>query len=138
MKLIICLDSKNGQAFNHRRQTRDKKQRKHMYELIGENTLRISPYSYDLLKQEMEPDKLIASEDYLSVCGENEFAFSEVNDVSAYIDKADTVYVYRWDKYYLSDVRFDESLLTDYSLAKKEKLRGSSHGKITFEEYTKK
>ena len=36
MTLIVCLDDKNGMAFNHRRQSQDRLLRRRVLELAGE------------------------------------------------------------------------------------------------------
>ncbi len=138
MKLIICLDKKNGLAFNKRRQTRDKEQRKHMYNLVANSCIRINPYSFDLLSSEIDAAQIIASEDYLDAAGEDDFVFAEIDDAGAYADKIDVLYAYKWNRMYLSDIRFDAKIFDCFTCVRKEKIKGSSHEKITFEEYRKK
>lgn len=51
MRLIVCLDDKNGMAFNHRRQSRDRIITETIEELVKGSTLHFSPIprSYSLL-----------------------------------------------------------------------------------------
>ena len=48
MRLIVCLDDKNGMAFNHRRQSRDRIVTEKIEELAKGSVLRLSPYSAKL------------------------------------------------------------------------------------------
>ena len=43
MRLIVCLDDKNGMAFNHRRQSRDRIITETIEELVKGSTLHFSP-----------------------------------------------------------------------------------------------
>lgn len=62
MRLIVCLDDKNGMAFNHRRQSRDRIVTEKIEELVKGSTLHFSPNSEKLFTSgDFEP-----SEDYLS------------------------------------------------------------------------
>lgn len=44
MKLIVCMDDKNGMAFNHRRQSRDRVLAERIMELTENAKLYIAPY----------------------------------------------------------------------------------------------
>ena len=80
MRLIVCLDDKNGMAFNHRRQSRDRIITETIEELVKGSTLHFSPYSAKLFPSGVfEP-----SEDYLSRAGEDDFCFVELEDVTPY------------------------------------------------------
>lgn len=131
MKLILCLDDKNGMAFNRRRQTRDKEMRKHLYGQLNGARLLVSPYSAKLLSDEYE--NLMVSEDYLMSAQSDDFVWSEIDDVKDCLDKADTLYVYRWNRVYPSDLRF--TFPDGFKTVRREELAGSSHDLIIFKEY---
>lgn len=134
MKLIVCLDDKNGMAFNRRRQTRDRKQRIHMYDLIDGSKLYVAPYSEKLLKDEFG-DLLVVDKNYLELAGEEDFVLAETDDVSSFINRADMIVVYRWNRSYLSDVVFPADVLEEYELKSSVYFSGTSHDVITCEVY---
>ncbi len=51
MKLIVCLDDKNGMMFNNRRQSRDKILIENMLELCKDKKLYTSEYSSKLFPE---------------------------------------------------------------------------------------
>ena len=69
MKLIVCMDDKNGMAFNHRRQSRDRVLAERIMELTENAKLYIAPYSQTLF----QADRVVVSPDYLTCAGQNDF-----------------------------------------------------------------
>ena len=136
MHLILCLDERNGMAFNHRRQTRDRIQRDHLLGLVKDSNLFISEYTAKLLLKDRELDNVIVSNDYLDIASDNDYVFCETDDVTSYMSRVDRVFIYRWKRLYPSDLYFDESLLEGYTLTHYESLSGSSH-EIDFLTYEK-
>ncbi len=45
MKIIVCIDDKNGMMFNHRRQSKDREVRRDMLSYIGHHRLWMNEYS---------------------------------------------------------------------------------------------
>ena len=45
MKIIVCIDDKNGMMFNHRRQSKDREVRRDMLSYIGQHRLWMNEYS---------------------------------------------------------------------------------------------
>ena len=130
MRLIVCLDDKNGMAFNHRRQSRDRIVIAKIEELVKGSTLYFSSYSAKLFPSgDFEP-----SEDYLSRAGEDDFCFVELEDVTPYEQQIKEITVFRWNRVYPADLYFPNDL-TQWSLERTVDFPGHSHEKITLEVY---
>lgn len=130
MRLIVCLDDKNGMAFNHRRQSRGRIVTEKIEELAKGSVLRLSPYSAKLFTSgDFEP-----SEDYLSRAGEDDFCFVELEDVTPYERQIKEITVFHWNRTYPADLKFQIDL-TQWSLERTVEFPGNSHEKITMEVY---
>ena len=130
LRLIVCLDDKNGMAFNHRRQSRDRIVIAKIEELVKGSTLYFSSYSAKLFPSgDFEP-----SEDYLSRAGEDDFCFVEMEDVTPYEQQIKEITVFRWNRVYPADLYFPTDL-TQWSLEQTVEFPGHSHEKITLEVY---
>ena len=130
MRLIVCLDDKNGMAFNHRRQSRDCIVIAKIEELTKGSVLRLSPYSAKLFPSgNFEP-----SEYYLSRAGEDDFCFVELEDVTPYERQIKEITVFHWNRTYPADLKFQIDL-TQWSLERTVEFPGNSHEKITMEVY---
>ncbi len=140
MKLILCLDDIGGMAFNHRRQTRDALQRRHLLGLVGDSLLWVSPYTGRLMLSDAEklrPGCCRVSGDILSEAGPGDWVWIELEDPEPYIEKADSLVIYRWNRLYASDLRFDGGLLENFAFIRGGSFAGSSHEMISFEVYEK-
>ena len=129
MTIILCLDDKNGLSFNNRRQSRDK----------------------TLIEDIMQNDNLYILE--RSACLFAEYSVNKVNNVSDLpndavyfheitnpkdiMDQFDTVIIYRWNRHYPSDVKFELNL-NKYNKIQEEEFVGFSHDKITKEVFVRK
>lgn len=131
MKVIMCLDDRNGYAFNHRRQSQDKIQREKMMERVQDSLLYMSSYSAKLFES---LDNIKVSDTYLDEVKENDYCFVELEDLSFYEDKIKQFIIYRWNRTYPYDkqMTFD---LSSYQLIETNEFAGSSHEKITEEIY---
>ena len=132
MKVFICVDNDYGIAYNHRRQSRD---RILMADAIhtAKKRLFCTPYSEPLL---LEHPRLVVCENPLTDAQEEDFVFAEKMLLAEAFDKIDTLILYRWNRDYPSDMKFDLDL-SAFHLISKEYFVGSSHDKITKEIYTK-
>jgi hypothetical protein len=63
--------------------------------------------------------------------------FHEITDPKGLIKKFDTIIIYRWNRHYPSDVKF-EFKMNDYKKIHEEEFVGFSHDKITKEVYEKR
>lgn len=131
MKLIICLDDKNGIAFADRRQSRDKQQVLRMLETVGNAKLYVSDYSAALFGS--IPDNVIISATPLYDAGQGDYCFVEREEVFSV--EPEEIIIYRWNRVYPSDIKFDTELLVGKTLASTFEFCGNSHEKITEEVY---
>ena len=132
MKLIVCTDDKNGMAFNHRRQSRDRVLAERIMELTENAKLYIAPYSQTLFRA----DRVVVSPDYLTCAGQNDFCFAELENLNGYEDNVRELILFRWNRVYPADLYFPFHM-ENWSLIAREEFRGSSHEKITMEVYRK-
>lgn len=128
MKLIVCLDDKNGMLFNKRRQSRDKILIENMLDLCkGEK-----PYTNEYSATLFPENSVVISEDFEKI--ENGFVFAENFMVTE--DKIQEIIIYKWNRVYPADTFFNISL-DGWSLAETVDFIGSSHEKITRERYVR-
>ena len=134
MKLIVCLDDKNGMSFNGRRQSTDSAVTARILELVGEQVLYINGYSKKLFGGEIE--NIVTDDRFLDIAGRSDYCFAEITDVSDYLEQADEIVIFRWNRVYPADMYFPVHLL-DSQWKRKEtyEFTGSSHQKITQEVY---
>lgn len=133
MHLIVCLDDENGMAFLGRRQSRDRL-------LPGdiaahcEGPLYALPYSLPLLKEA----GLTAVAAAPSEVPENGIFFDELLPPSGFMERADFVTVYRWNRLYPADVYFDADLAAEFKQVSARDFAGFSHDRITCELWKRK
>ena len=128
MKLIVCLDDKNGMLFNKRRQSRDKILIENILELCKGETLYTNEYSSAIFPE----NSVVICEDFENI--ENGFVFAE----NFMIDEAQIqeIIIYKGNRVYPADKFFNISL-DNWNLAEKVDFAGSSHEKITRERYVR-
>ena len=134
MKIIVCVDTKNGMMFNNRRQSQDKILRQRVMKLVGENKLWMNAYTGEQFSDYC--DKIIVDENFLEKAEENDFCFVENNVLDKYAHKITCVILYKWNRLYPSDCILTFSL-DDYTLKETGEFTGRSHDKITEEIYEK-
>lgn len=136
MNVIAVLDDNNGMMFNHRRQSQDIALREHIIGLIAGHKLYMNMYSAKQFS-DIDSANIIVSEDYLSAAGDEDYCFVEDKPLSSYIDKINRIYLYKWNRSYPADLKFDVDLI---SLGWKKTIltefQGKSHERITLEEWT--
>ncbi|MBQ7337184.1 MAG: ribonuclease Z [Clostridia bacterium] len=137
MKLIVCIDDRGGMAFNQRRQSRDRALCEDVASMVRDEgvTLFCSPYSAPLFA-ELSPFSLCEDADYAARAGVHDYCFCERESPAAYAPKATMLIVYRWNRHYPSDLKFDISL-DAWTLQTTREFAGNSHEKITKEIYVK-
>ena len=128
MKLIVCLDDKNGMLFNKRRQSRDRILIENVLELCKGKTLYTNEYSSALFSE----NSVVVCEDFEAI--ENGFVFAENFMVDE--DKIQEIIIYKWNRVYPADTFFNISL-DSWRLAETVDFVGSSHEKITRERYVR-
>ena len=130
MILVVCLDENNGLMFNKRRQSRDRVLISDLLCTAGEGTVCISPYSAPLFP-EADRRVRVCNEPHLAAV-EGELCFCEDFDPRLCADRIEGLIIYRWNRLYPSDVRFELDL-SDFRLVDTQSFTGSSHDMITKE-----
>lgn len=125
--VAVCLDDNGGMMFNSRRQSRD---RVLISELCDSTKDKIYIHGYSTLLFEAHPNKVIVSDDPLGDCCEGGVCFIENLKLAPYADNIGEIILYKWNRLYPSDMKFDLSL-SDYRVIQKKEFEGSSHDKIT-------
>ena len=127
MTLYICLDDRNGLQFNKRRQSRDAAVLEDIRsQLTGD--LLIDPFSKKLIQEAEIPYVLPpeTAEDF----------FVEDIPSDEILGKTSKLVIYRWNRHYPSDVRWEPDLAgMGFSLRETAEFAGTSHEKITREVY---
>jgi hypothetical protein len=135
MIAIICLDDKNGYLFNKRRQSKDSVLRERILSLACESKLWMNAYTQKQF-EEQTGSFIEVSEDFADSAQNGEYCFFENVSPTDYENKIEKVIIFKWNKVYPSDVKFNMDL-SDFKLVSQEDFKGSSHDKITMEVYVK-
>ena len=134
MILIACVDDSLGMAFHRRRQSKDRLLRERILEQVGDAPLWMSPYSAKQFEEGVE--NIRADEAFLTRCGEQEYAFTELEAPGKFAPQIGKLILYRWNRSYPAELYFDLDL-GGYTLSAVHEFAGSSHEKITEEIYIK-
>ena len=142
MKLIVCIDEKKGMMFNHRRQSQDRVLRDDIRKECQGSVLRMNAYSAGLFEKDADVETMVqifSSEDFLAQASEDDCCFVEDQDISLWLEQADTVILYQWNRHYPADLDFTAELSEDtWQMERQEDFAGSSHEKITKTVYAKR
>jgi hypothetical protein len=126
MKVIVCLDDKNGMLFGNRRQSRDRIVIEDICKMT--DVLSIHTFSEKLFSEVTL--QLNVKDDFLKEAKNGEFCFVENQPLIGYEDKIEEIVVYGWNRVYPSDKQFDISLV-NWKVVSEEEFAGYSHEKIT-------
>lgn len=132
MKLIVCLDDKNGMLFNKRRQSSDRALCQKIVAMTHGSVLWMHPYSEPLfagLGCEVQ-----VHESFLEQAESEAYCFAENIDVTPYLTQAQQIVIFRWNRTYPADLRFP-GIPEELQMITSEDFPGSSHEKITMEVY---
>lgn len=133
MKLIFCVDDKNGMMLFSRRQSQDKNLRSWLLDYVGDNKLFMSEYS---AKQFENKEKIIIDNNYIINAQKDDFCFIEDKDYN--VDLADEVILCCWNRRYQADKFFTVDLKEKgFKKKNSQNIVGCSHEKITIEIYRK-
>lgn len=133
MIAVVCIDDNGGMLFNNRRLSRDRILIEDLINTADGRKIYIEPFSETLFNGK-ESDVLV-TDDCLSGAGEDDYCFVENKNISAYRNKIKGLIIYKWNRKYPSDLKFDFDL-SDYKLNEVSEFAGSSHEKITKEIYS--
>ena len=136
MKVILCIDNKNGTMFNGRRQSRDFILCRKTADIVGKSKLYLKGYSYSLF--EKLNLNIIQDENFLNVAQKGDFCFVEGDSLVQHINSVEEIILFKWNRDYPSDVKMDIDLSNGWFLESTEEFAGSSHEKITMERYERK
>ena len=132
MTIYLCLDDRNGMLFNKRRQSRDAAVLADIaaglpgaltIDGFSEKLIAAAGIPYGLAEEEMPRDTHF---------------FLENRDPEPLLPLAERIVIYRWNRHYPADVRWDADLTAHgFSLAETSEFPGKSHEIITKEVYVK-
>lgn len=128
MKLIVCLDDKNGMMFNRRRQSRDKILIENVLELCKGEKLYTNEYSAKLFPENSVEICENPAETNDGYCFAENFTVNE--------EEIEEIIVYKWNRLYPADTYFNIDL-ENWTLTETVDFEGSSHEKITRERYVR-
>ncbi len=132
MNVIIAIDDRCGMMFNKRRQSQDKNLRHHILQKCKESKLWMNEYS----KEQFEDNDIICvDEEFLSKAQKKEYAFVENKELLPFADKIDNLIICRWNRSYPGDLFLDIEIGQGWTLIEKYDIVGSSHEKITIENF---
>lgn len=134
MTIVVCLDDRNGMAFNKRRQSSDCELRARLLSVVEGSRLWMNPYS---AKQFTEEKAVICvADDVAEQAATGEYVFLETTDPMAFLGRATRLIVYRWNRVYPSDTTFPlEQFTNGTAPSHRFEFVGYSHEKITEEVY---
>ena len=135
MILIACVDDGMGMIFNKRRVSRDEAVIKRIIEIADNKRIWMSQYSYPLFES-MKADNIVAEDLFLEKASGDEYCFIENISAADYENKIDKIILFRWNRSYPSDMKFDIDL-NEWKLNSSEEFAGKSHERITMEVYSK-
>ncbi len=136
MILALCVDDKNGMAFNGRRQSMDRLLRADLLETAGEKPVWMSPYTARQFHP--APANLRAAEDFLERAGPGELCFAEFPPLAQVLGRAEGLLLYRWNRVYPADRYLDfDPAAAGFRLVQTWEFPGSSHKMLTKEVYAK-
>lgn len=133
MKLIVCLDERNGMLFGGRRQSRDAAICTKILQLAGDTELWMNAYSGRLF--EGAQNTITIDTAFLEKAQENDFCFVENVDITQYLPRVQQLIIFRWNRHYPADVYFPD--IDRWNLITTEDFPGNSHEKITMEVYSR-
>ena len=134
--VAVVLDDKEGMMIFGKRQSRDRVMIADFVSSMGDKPIYIAPFS-KLIFEPHESVNIVENPFIESVDGSA--CFIESFALSPYIDMIETLVIYRWNKLYPSDTRFDIDVeKSGFKLESSYDFEGSSHDKITKETYKRK
>jgi hypothetical protein len=133
--VAVCVDDGQGLMLFGKRQSRDRVLISEFVESNSDKKIYIAPFSKLLFEQ--YPDVSVA-DDPFSVAEEGSAIFVENLRIDERLDSVSTLIIYRWNRKYPSDVKFNvDPVKCGFKLKSSVDFKGSSHEKITKEIYEK-
>lgn len=130
MIVVVCIDDRGGMLFNRRRQSQDRLLREDLLRETGDRSLWMNAYSAGQF--DPAPGNIRVAEDFPAQAGEGEFCFFENVNPAPWLEKAERIVLYRWNRRYPADRWFPQPL-PGRSVERREDFAGASHEIITKE-----
>lgn len=125
MMVIVCLDDNLGMAFGGRRQSRDK--------AVCEDIVKLTEGRAIAMH---ERSKTLFNGFDANISDDGDIHFVEFKAPNAILENANKLVIYRWNRRYPADLRFDTPL-DGWQLVETVEFPGNSHKKITKEVYVR-
>ena len=135
MRVMICLDDRNGLLFHNRRQSLDREIHRDMVQYATPGDLWMKSYSYKGFTAISE--KCHADDDFYSLAKDDDSCFVEDSSILSNLQRFNEIVIYRWNRIYPADVQFPIETLRNWNLVEKVDFSGYSHERITREVYRK-
>lgn len=135
MIAIVCIENNNGLLFNKRRVSQDKVVTEKIIEITQGSRLWMDNYSYSLFEKYPTANTNIA-DNFLSETSEREYCFVENKSLKPFEKWLDKIIVFKWNRDYPSDFKFDLDL-AKWKLTESTEFVGNSHKNITMEVYVR-
>lgn len=133
MIAAICLDDHLGMLFHGRRLSQDRCVRSDLLAHIQNQKLWLNAYSARQFC-DSEQENLCIAEDFLGKAPDGAYCFVENQPLLPYLGRLEGLIIYRWNRVYPSNMRFDLDL-SEWKLVEQKEFPGHSHEKITKERY---
>jgi hypothetical protein len=131
--VAVCVDDGQGILLFGKRQSRDRVLVSEFVESNSDKKIYIAPFSKLLFEQ--YPNVFVA-DDPFSTAEDGSAIFIENIRIEDNLDSVSTLIIYRWNRKYPSDVKFNvDPLKCGFKLKSSIDFKGSSHEKITKEIY---
>lgn len=130
MKLIVCVENSGGMLFNNRRLSRDSKVTEDILSCCKDR-LFFTDFSSSLFNGD---GKTVSSPEAVPREG---YFFIENILPSSLLEMTEGIVIYRWNRDYPHDLSFDIDLSEFTMAAPASEISGTSHEKITKEEYSR-
>ena len=138
MILATVVDDGMGMTFNGRRQSRDRILQQRILRLADGKTLWMNDYSRGLFQDKYENVRIRTDGNFLRKADAGDICFNETESLSSVEDKIEKLVLFRWNRSYPSDTKFDIDLNDGlWCMESTEDFAGSSHERITMEVYAR-
>ena len=122
--------------FNYRRLSEDSAVNKRILELTKNSSLWMNSYSGRLFENMAGSEHIRVDDEFIDRTVPGEYCFIEGTPVAQHAPEIGRIILFKWNRDYPQDVSFDIDVnAPEWKLVKTEDFAGSSHERITMEEY---
>lgn len=131
--VAVVLDDNEGMLLFGKRQSKDRVMIAEFVSSVGAENICVSPFSKRLFEAY---EGVRYSDSPIEDCNDGGACFIENEPLEPHADCIGTLIIYRWNRLYHSDVKFDiNPKEKGFKLESVSEFQGSSHDKITKEVY---